>query len=149
MNLFYVMSLLYLFIFRFNLNAFGVKRVFRLASTYYTTSYKNKESSFLKINDVIPFKSREKLKREIENHSRRLCLNLNEKQLNRISKTLYEFFYFLQLKNIKLKLTTKKYMKAKLLPLVVKERSQQKFITENLKREGNYFVTNSTYFSLS
>ncbi|GAB64696.1 hypothetical protein PCYB_031090 [Plasmodium cynomolgi strain B] len=54
----------------------------------------------LKINDVINFKDKEELKREIVTHARRISLDLSDEQINNIGKNLYEFFFYLKLKDI-------------------------------------------------
>ncbi|SPJ08714.1 conserved Plasmodium protein, unknown function [Plasmodium sp. DRC-Itaito] len=108
---------------------------------------KNKNRLNVKINDIIHFKDKNELRKEIITHSKKLCLHLNEEQLRNIENNLYEFFNNLKLRNINIDLDGKKIREnkenIKSLPLVEHEKIQEKFQTKNLKKEGDYFVIDS------
>ncbi|KMZ82585.1 hypothetical protein PVIIG_02378 [Plasmodium vivax India VII] len=90
----------------------------------------------LKINDVINFKDKEELKREIVTHSRRISLDLSDEQINNIGNNLYEFFSYLKLKDISI-VNKKNGQKM----------SKRRFHTQNMKKEGDYYVEDSNNYS--
>ncbi|SOS76676.1 conserved Plasmodium protein, unknown function [Plasmodium sp. gorilla clade G1] len=113
--------------------------------------HQNKNRLNVKINDIINFKDKNELRKEIITHSKKLCLHLNEEQLRNIENNLYEFFNNLKLRNINIDLDEKKIKEnkenIKSLPLVEHEKIQEKFQTKNLKKEGDYFVIDSNSLS--
>ncbi|SOV74049.1 conserved Plasmodium protein, unknown function [Plasmodium sp. gorilla clade G3] len=113
--------------------------------------HKNKNRLNVKINDILNFKDKNELRKEIITHSKKLCLDLNEEQLRNIENNLYEFFNNLKLRNINIDLDEKKISEnkenIKSLPLVEHEKIQEKFQTKNLKKEGDYFVIDSNSIS--
>ncbi|SBT30973.1 hypothetical protein, conserved [Plasmodium ovale wallikeri] len=101
-------------------------------------------------------------------HSKRLALNLNDEQVKNIRNNLYEFFSYMKLMDIKIglrkqsrgsKLVSKgkreKQVKVakrgkrnvKSLPLDGTDKKYKEFCTQNMKKEGDYFVTSSNSFS--
>ncbi|VWU48512.1 conserved protein, unknown function [Hepatocystis sp. ex Piliocolobus tephrosceles] len=102
----------------------------------------NRDKTNLKINDIINFKNKKELKKEIVAHSKKLSLDLNNKQLNKIGNNLFEFFSYIKLMDMKINFKKKKIKrKIKLLPLCEKQNKYKKFHTQNMKKEGNYFIT--------
>ncbi|GAW79211.1 hypothetical protein, conserved [Plasmodium gonderi] len=102
----------------------------------------------LKINDIINFKNKEELKREIIRHSKSISLDLNDKQINNIGNNLHEFFSYVKLKDIRIgvqKIRNKRNTKA--LPLCIKDNKYEEFHTLNMKKEGEYFVQDSNSYS--
>ncbi|CRG98103.1 conserved Plasmodium protein, unknown function [Plasmodium gallinaceum] len=144
------MELKFIFIFFLffihNLKAFILNKKFRNLCTKYSSN-KNRVKLSLKINDIINFKNKKDLKKDIIKHSKKLCLDLNDEQIKIIENNLYEFFYYLKLKNINIDVKKRKSKYSKLLPLCVKEKRQKKFHTTNLKKENDYFIVNSNSFS--
>ncbi|SCA48327.1 conserved Plasmodium protein, unknown function [Plasmodium ovale] len=102
----------------------------------------------LKINDIINFKNREELQKEVVMHSKRLALNLNDEQVKNIRNNLYEFFSYMKLMDIKIvKVAKRGKRNVKWLPLNGTDKKYKEFCTQNMKKEGDYFVTSSNSFS--
>ncbi|CRG98519.1 conserved Plasmodium protein, unknown function [Plasmodium relictum] len=144
------MELKFLFIFflffTYNLKAFILNKKFRIYHTKYIHD-KNKNTLYLKINDVINFKNKKDLKKDIVKHSKKLYLDLNNEQIKSIENDLYEFFYYLKLKNINIDVKKKKNKHTKLLPLYMKEKIRKRFHTTNLRKENDYFIVDYNSFS--
>ncbi|CAI7718074.1 conserved Plasmodium protein, unknown function [Plasmodium vivax] len=102
----------------------------------------------LKINDVINFKDKEELKREIVTHSRRISLDLSDEQINNIGNNLYEFFSYLKLKDISIGVRRGRSKRSgKPLPLRWEDNKYEEFHTQNMKKEGDYYVEDSNNYS--
>ncbi|EUD64845.1 hypothetical protein C922_04792 [Plasmodium inui San Antonio 1] len=116
----------------------------------------------LKINDVINFRAdKEELKREIVTHARRISLDLSDEQINNIGDNLYEFFSYLKLKDITIvdekngqKMSRRRGIRrerskrsGETLPLSLGDNKYEEFHSKNMKKEGYYYVEDSSSYS--
>ncbi|KJP88396.1 hypothetical protein AK88_02012 [Plasmodium fragile] len=103
----------------------------------------------LKINEVINFKAdKDDLKREIVTHARNISLDLSDEQINNIGKNLYEFFSYLKLKDITIGVRRGRSKRSgKALPLNCEDNKYKQFHTQNMKKEGDYYVQDSDSYS--
>ncbi|ANQ06203.1 Uncharacterized protein PCOAH_00006200 [Plasmodium coatneyi] len=102
----------------------------------------------LKINDFINFKDKEELKKEIVTHARRISLDLSDEQINNIGNNLYEFFSFLKLKDIRIGVRQGRSERSgKPLPLSWEDNKYEEFHTQNMRKEGDYYVEDSNSYS--
>ncbi|ETB59929.1 hypothetical protein, variant 2 [Plasmodium yoelii 17X] len=91
---------------------------------------------------------RGELKKEIIAHSKKVSLDLNDEQIKSIENKLNEFFSYMKWTNIRINLGKKKFKhKLKRLSLREKEGINEEFFTENMNKEGNYFVVSSKNYS--
>ncbi|CAA9986439.1 conserved Plasmodium protein, unknown function [Plasmodium knowlesi strain H] len=110
---------------------------------------RRKESQLrLKINDFINFKDKEELKREIVTQARKISLDLSDEQINSIGNNLCEFFSYLKLKDIRIGVPQGRSKRSgKPLPLCWEENKYEEFHTQNMRKEGDYYVEDSNSYS--
>ncbi|CDU84863.1 conserved Plasmodium protein, unknown function [Plasmodium yoelii] len=131
-----------------NIQAYVLNKSLKIFPKSRWTKNRNVNSLFLKINNTINFKNRGELKKEIIAHSKKMSLDLNDEQIKSIENKLNEFFSYMKWTNIRINLGKKKFKhKLKRLSLREKEGINEEFFTENMNKEGNYFVVSSKNYS--
>ncbi|CAD2102433.1 conserved Plasmodium protein, unknown function [Plasmodium vinckei] len=131
-----------------NIQAYVLKKSLKIFPKSRWTNNRNMNSLFLKINNAINFKNKDELKKEIIVHSKKMSLDLSDEQIKSIENKLNEFFSYMKWTNIRINLGKKKFKhKLKRLSLREKEGRNEEFFTENMNKEGNYFVVSSKNYS--